>query len=91
MNSTADTHAVTTQAGQSPRSRLIAARILYAGLAVQFAAWITLVAASHNLLAAFTRAQPGSPDGLIAGGAIWLVQFAAVVILFRWRLAKASR
>ncbi|HTZ23358.1 MAG TPA: hypothetical protein VMC83_05135 [Streptosporangiaceae bacterium] len=66
-------------------ARMTVAWLLGAALVVQLAAWISAALATPNLGSAFTKPHAGFPAEVIPGGAIWLVQFAAVVIVFFWR------
>jgi hypothetical protein len=54
--------------------------VLYAALAAQLAIWATL-AARVGLTTAFTQAHHGTDAALVAGGAIWLIQFTLAVAL----------
>jgi hypothetical protein len=83
MNTSHNT-SVISQSPAASRSRLTrrtVVQVLYAALALQFAAWITAVVNAGGLRAAFTQPHSGLATGIIVGGAVWLVQFAAAVIV----------
>jgi putative copper export protein len=79
----------TPVAHQSPRPAAFRPRLtkraglalLDAALVLQVAAWITAVLTTSSPASAFTQPHPGFRGALIVGGAIWLVQFAAAVLL----------
>jgi putative copper export protein len=80
-------------AGARPlRTRRIAVLLLYAALAVQVAVWAVITAGTGSVTSAFTQPHPGFPAGIVAGGAVWLVQFALVVVLLHKRaLSRPAR
>jgi hypothetical protein len=67
------------------RSRRITVLLLYAALAVQVAVWAVIAAGTGSVTSAFTQPHPGFPADIVAGGAVWLVQFALAVVLFHKR------
>jgi len=77
-------------ASRPSHARQIVAWLLCAALAVQLAAWTAAALATPNIGSAFTRPHPGFPAEVIPGGAVWLVQFAAAVIVFCWRAHRRS-
>jgi hypothetical protein len=70
-----------------PRTVLL---VLYAALVAQLAIWSSL-AAHAGFTAAFIQAYPGAEASLIAGGAIWLVQFTIAVAAATIRYRRHHR
>jgi hypothetical protein len=64
--------------------------VMYAALAAQLAIWSTL-AARAGLTAAFTQAHQGAEADVVAGGAVWLVQFTLAVALATIRYRRYHR
>jgi hypothetical protein len=81
----ADLHPASTR-----RVQHTALAVMYAALAAQLAIWSTL-AARAGLTAAFTQAHQGAEADVIAGGAIWLVQFTLAVALATIRYRRYHR
>jgi hypothetical protein len=79
MNATHDTPASLAPSG--PRAKRNRIWLLDAALAVQVAAWIVAVLTASNFRSAFGQAHPGLHATLVIGGAIWLSQFALVVVV----------
>lgn len=77
-------------AGTPPAHLRTALLVLYAALAAQLAIWGSL-AAQVNLTAAFTQAHQGTEASVVAGGAIWLVQFALAVAAATVRYRRYNR
>lgn len=72
-------------AARMSRGRLAAIWLLDAALVVQVAAWIAIALTTRDITAAFTKPHPGFRAEVIAGGGIWLIQFAAVVLAGNWK------
>ena len=64
--------------------------VLYAALAAQLAIWSSL-AANAGLTAAFTQAHRGAEATVVAGGAIWLLQFTLAVVAATIRYRRYNR
>jgi hypothetical protein len=80
-NPAAAVHDPRPAALRPPRTRRTALALLDAALALQVAAWITVMLTVANPTSAFSEPHPGFRGAIIVGGAIWLVQFAAAVLL----------
>jgi hypothetical protein len=93
MNTTHDATASRQSLAPSrPRgTRRNAIWLLDAALAIQLAVWIVAVLTANNLRSAFGQAHPGLHATLVIGGAIWLSQFAIVVIVAHLRSRRHSR
>lgn len=78
------------QARTRPAHLRTALLALYAALVAQLAIWSSL-AAHAGLTAAFTQAHPGAEAGVIAGGAIWLIQFTLAVAAATVRYRRYNR
>jgi hypothetical protein len=80
-------HPIGTRAVHRRRTAML---VLYAALAAQLAIWSTL-AAHVDLTAAFTQPHRGAEADVVAGGAIWLVQFTLSVVLATIRYRRYGR